>query len=554
MPKIARLIGSAGSGKTTELMRIMEGAMPGVGGDPRMIGLLSFTRAARQEFAERASAAHGIPVDSLTKEGYIRTGHSLCYKQLAVHAGQMITDSKADIEWLANSFGVPLRTTVDDDNGNQIYIGDERVSWSLNAWSMHRVTLKPLDEIVRRMAVSDPADAQDVSEVRVVADKYESLKRLDDRYDFSDLLLRFAGLSCSPTHGVSHVTPEGELPPVRAWLFDEQQDASPLLDAVCKRLISGPLVRWVYVVGDPFQAIYGFAGSSADCFLGWQADKQRIMPKSYRCPAPILALGEECLRKMTAAGGYFDRQVEPADHDGEVLRRDDLEDLTNLVNGDDEWLLIARTNYHASRLLGWCASHGIPARSVKAPDEPTARQRGMAALYGLEKGEMVAGEDWAAAVQLVPNRDRAGAQMLSRGTKTRWKRQDEDTERWDAVTMDDLPQIGGTPELAERIRSGAWQGLVDHGANWRDAAKRYGVDRVMRPRVRVGTIHSVKGMEADNVAVLTTTSRRVSDAAQEEDQHNEECRIAYVAVTRARRRLVIVNEGGTNSHRMEALQ
>ena len=551
--KMARLIGSAGSGKTTELMRIMEGAMPGVGGDPRMIGLLSFTRAARQEFAERASTAHGIPVDTLTREGYIRTGHSLCYRQLSVQAGQMITDCKADIEWLSGEFGVPLRTTLDDDNGNQVYIGDERVSWSLNAWNMHRVTLKPLEDVVRLMAISDPNDAQDVSEVRTVAYYYESIKRGSDRYDFSDLLLRFAGLSCSPKYGVSHVTPEGELPPVRAWLFDEQQDASPLLDAVCKRLISGPQVKWVYVVGDPFQAIYGFAGSSADCFLGWQADKQRIMPKSYRCPAPILSLGEECLRKMTAAGGYFDRQVEPADHDGEILRRDDLEDIGNLVSGNDEWLLVARTNYHASRLLGWCASNGIPAKSVKAPDEPTARQRGMAALYGLERGEMVAGKDWAAAVALLPIKDRTQTEMLTRGTKTRWKKKDEDTERWDAVTLEDMPQIGGTPKLVERIRSGEWQALVDHGKNWRDAAKKYGVDRAMRPRVRVGTIHSVKGMEADNVAVLTTTSKRVSESAQEEAQYNEECRIAYVAATRARRRLVIVNEGGVRGHCMEAL-
>jgi len=41
--QMARLIGSAGSGKTTELIKIMEGALPGVGGNPHAIGLLSFT-------------------------------------------------------------------------------------------------------------------------------------------------------------------------------------------------------------------------------------------------------------------------------------------------------------------------------------------------------------------------------------------------------------------------------------------------------------------------------------------------------------------------------
>ena len=549
--QMARLIGSAGSGKTTELIKIMQGALPGVGGNPHAIGLLSFTRAARQEAAERAASAWQVPVESLTRDGYIRTGHSVCHRQLGIQAGQMITDKKADLEWLANGFGVRLSTSIDDDNSNQVFIGDERVAWCLNVWNLHRVTLKPLDKVVEwKRRIDD--EGQDISEVISVAEQYESLKRIDDRCDFSDLLLRFAGIRCSPKHGISNVTPEGDLPPVQVWLFDEQQDASPLLDAVCKRLISGPLVRWAYVVGDPFQSIYGFAGSSAECFLGWPVQKQRIMPKSYRCPAPILRLGEECLRRMTPAGGYFDRGVEPADHDGVIERREDFEDIGPLLNGDDDWLLIARTNYQASRLLGLCASLGIPARSVKAPDEPTLRQRGLAALFSMEQGDMVSGRDWAAAVSLLPIKTRDGSEMLTRGTRTRWKNEDE-MQEWDAVSLVDLPQIGGTPQLSKMIASGEWQTLVDYGGNFRKAAKKYGLERAMRPRIRTGTIHSVKGMEADNVVVLTTTSKRVAWSAMEEGQHNEECRLAYVAVTRSKKRLVIVNEGGRTTPRMEAL-
>lgn len=549
-PKIARLIGSAGSGKTTELLRIMENALPGVGGDPHAIGLLSFTRAARQEAAERASSAWGLPVESLTRDGYIRTGHSVCYKQLAVQAGQMITDKKADLEWLANEFGVRLSSSIDDDNGNQVFIGDERVSWSLNAWNLHRVTLKPLDKVVEMLRKID-GDGQDIAEVQSIAYKYETLKRTSDRYDFSDLLLRFAGISCSPKYGVSYVTPEGDLPPVKAWLFDEQQDASPLLDAVCKRLISGSLVKWCYVVGDPFQSIYGFAGSSSECFLAWPAEKQRIMPKSYRCPAPILRFGEECLKRMSK--GYFDRGVEPADHDGTISRIEDFEDIGALLNGDDDWLLIARTNFQAGRLLGYCNSIGVPARSVKAPDEPSARQRGLAGLFRLEKRQMISGRDWAAAVALLPIRDATKTDLLTRGAKTRWKKEEE-TEQWDAVSVDDLQMIGGTEHLGKMIASGEWQTLVDYGGNFRKAALKYGVDRALRPRIRTGTIHSVKGMEADNVIVLTTTSKRVADAASFCDDHaDEEHRLSYVAATRAKRRLVIVNEGGRTTPRMEAL-
>jgi superfamily I DNA/RNA helicase len=57
--------------------------------------------------------------------------------------------------------------------------------------------------------------------------------------------------------------------------------------------------------------------------------------------------------------------------------------------------------------------------------------------------------------------------------------------------------------------------------------------------VRAGTIHSAKGAEADNVLWLTTTTQAVTNALDEPELRNAEIRVAYVAATRARQRLVI---------------
>lgn len=553
MVRIARLIGSAGSGKTTELIRIMEGARDGLGCDPTSIGLLSFTRAARQEAAERAAAAWNVTPESLTRDGWIRTGHSVCYRQLGLNSEQVISDKRADQEWLANAFGVRLATSIDDESGRQCWIGDPRVSWCLNAWDLHRASMVPLEEVVRRLAVSSGSDAQDVSEVITVAEHYEIAKNSDGRVDYTDFLSRFAGVSFSPRYGISRVTPEGELPPVQTWLFDEQQDASPLLDAVCKRLVSGPDVKWAYVVGDPFQAIYGFAGSNADCFLAWPAEKQKIMPKSYRCPKPILDLGEKCLQRMTREGGYFDRKVSPADHDGQVLHVTGFESLENLVKGDEEWMFVARTNFHCKRIFGFLGQLGIPARSTKANSEPTVRQRGMSALMRLEMGEGVSAVDWARAVDILPSRTKESVELLKRGSKKRWKSPAELASQ-EVVFPYDLIDVGCTDSLVKMILDGSWASYVDYGTTWRDGAKKWGIENAMSPRVMVGTVHSAKGMEAKNVVVLTTTSRIVANGEKEVDQSNEECRIAYVAVTRAKERLFVLNEGTSNlTPRMECL-
>ncbi len=547
--QIARLIGAAGSGKTTELLRIMEAALPKLGGDPLRLGFASFTRAARAEAVGRAAAAWGVSPGMLDGEGWFRTVHSTAKRCLGIGPGQLIGDKAPDIEWISNALGVKVSTNIDEETGRQKFVGGQEGA-ALNAWDHARNTLLPLDEVVRRSRRLDD-DVPDYAAVVRIAERYESAKRIEDRLDFSDLLLRFSGLRVHPTDGVQQVEPEGELPPVSAWLFDEQQDASPLLDAACKRLVSAESVKWCYVVGDPFQAIFGFAGSSAECFLGWPAEKERTMPKSYRCPKPILELGERCLRRMHK--GYFDRGVAPADHEGRIFDTETDVPLA-AARPDEEWLFIARTNFEAGRLYASLHAAGKPARWVKQPDGVTVRGQGLAALHALEKGKPVTGAEWGRAVELLPTVNKAKEPMLARGVKTGWAKKHADD--WDVIFPNELEKVGATAPLVEQIRSGKWCGLVDRGEEWRRHAERWGADLASNSRIRVGTIHSVKGMEADNVALLTTISRRVEQGRGDcHAQHDEECRIAYVGVTRARRNLYVVNEGrhGKPVPRMEVL-
>jgi superfamily I DNA/RNA helicase len=547
--KIARLIGGAGTGKTTELLRIMEAALGSLGGDPLKLGFASFTRAARAEAVARASKAWGVDESLLSVRGWFRTVHSTVYRCLGVSAGQLLTEKQADLEWLSQALGVRLGTQVDDDSGRQQFIGDPTVASALNCWSLCRSSLVPLAEVVRRARSVDD-NVPDYAAIVRVAERYETAKRLDARTDFTDMLLRFSGINVSPTEGVFDGTPEGDLPEVSAWLFDEQQDASPLLDAACKRLVSAPTVRWCYVVGDPFQAIYGFAGSTAECFLAWDADKVRTMPKSYRCPAPILALGEKCLRRMSR--GYFDRGIAPADHAGSVQEANDIDEVISKVDPHDDWLLIARTNFQANRLFAAMCARDKPVRWTSTSDGPHARAVGLQCLYALERGEPVTGIQWSRALELLPQKDKEKQAVIARGTKTLWKKP-ETVASWDLIFPSELEEVGATEMLQKAIASGEWISLVDRGGEWRRQADKWGAALAAEPKVRVGTIHSVKGAEADNVALLTTTSRLVAHGDEDVVQHDEECRIAYVAVTRAKKNLWIINEGKAGTPRMEVL-
>lgn len=265
MAQIAKLIGGAGTGKTRAMMEVIEEAKSRLGGSPFSVGFSSFTRAARAEAVSRAADAWGVPDETLSKQGWFKTVHSIAYSQIGIDHGQMLTDSKESVAWIANALGVPIGAVADDESNLTRYVGDKSAAAALNCWQLSRAKLEPVMDTVRRLArlgTLVPADA-----VKQYVQKYEEAKAKEDRLDFADLLARFSGYHFSLS-GIEKIEPEGELPEeVRAWVFDEQQDASALVDACCKRLAAGPNVKWVYLSGDPMQAIFGFGGSDSRFFL-----------------------------------------------------------------------------------------------------------------------------------------------------------------------------------------------------------------------------------------------------------------------------------------------
>jgi DNA helicase-2/ATP-dependent DNA helicase PcrA len=534
---VARLVGGAGTGKTTELLRIMEGAKAALGGSPFSIGFTSFTRAARAEAVARASAAWGVAPDVLSKHGWFRTVHSIAHRQLGVKKGELLDDSNESAEWVAQSLNVDVRSVIDDDSGYSRFVGDRSAAAALNVWEQSRSRLEPLEATIRRTSrMGDEVPSFAVCKQYI--DKYEMAKRLENRFDFTDLLARFSGVRFS-ADGWGETDPEGELPPnVKAWVMDEQQDASALVDRCCRRLASGPSVKWVFISGDPMQSIFGFGGSDSRFFMGWNVDKERVMQKTWRCPAPVLALGEACLKKMRS--GYWDRGIAPADHEGEVVRGGYAESIVRSLAPTDQTLVVARCNYTLDIWAEALAKAGLPFAKLKAKEQ-TKFIRAANALWALEHGQHCSPDDFAAAVDALP-----ATGNMNRGAKTLW-RQEDTIRRWEVILPGDLEEAGMKPEFADRLRKGDWGGLFHGSDRWRKAAQKYGAELASKPAIRIGTIHAAKGMEADTVVLSTTISRRIAEAQGiDAGQHDEERRIEYVGVTRARRRLIIGTEQGAD--------
>lgn len=539
MTQFARVIGGAGTGKTTHLLQIMEKVIDTGEVHPLQIGFVSFTRAAREEAAKRAGRIFKIPEATLTDKGWFKTLHAACYRQLGV-GKSLLTWNKKDKEWLSNALESKIRGLSKEEFPEPFERAYDAET-AIQIWDCSRNMLVPFREVWKRAASCDER-TPGLEYCERIVERYETHKSLDNRCDFTDLLGRYAGISFKLT-GPVFVNPQGEVPSVPVWFLDECQDNSALTDAVAKRLVSK--ARWVYLVGDPFQAIYGWSGASSKHFMSWDVppEKQRILQKTRRCPAPITELGE---RIISRCSDYFDRGIQPADHPGSIERISYQSPFSGLVNANESWLLIARTNFLASKLVKRIDSMGIPWLPTREGtgcrwDAPI-RNAALKAMAILELGEhaRIKLSDWQKIIKFLPSKEN-----LVKGAKKEWS--DYDGPDYE-IKIGDLIDHGATETLIQKIKNRKWRAEVPFATEYIEALHNYGEPVVNEPRIKIGTIHSVKGAEADNVLLLSTVSHQVNRSQEDQEGSDEERRVEYVAVTRARKRLFIATDSTAKFH------
>ena len=102
-----------------------------------------------------------------------------------------------------------------------------------------------------------------------------------------------------------------------------------------------------------------------------------------------------------------------------------------------------------------------------------------------------------------------------------------------------LAQLRGyVPELGDAVWYDTFTAINLNEISYIRAMLRRGEKITKTPRIRLSTIHSAKGGEATNVLLLTDLSSRVYDSYQRNP--DDESRVFYVATTRAKEKLVLV--------------
>jgi superfamily I DNA/RNA helicase len=525
--EVHRRIGAPGSGKTTFIVEALTGQKRKLNLAPEEIAMTTFTRIGRAEISERAAEEWGCSPERLTKgDGLFRTAHSLAMCQLGIKRSDII--------------GNPCKFLSENSSEPEDQCKKNLDVWEL-ARSMGLNVRKASEHIWKRGG--EYVDAEVVTHsIR----RYESLKKQEGLFDFHDLIGKFAGVKFCPSEGSVEVIPEGQVPQnIKVFAVDEAQDSSYLVDKVCKRLANADTVQYVLLCGDPFQSIHGFCGSDYKLFMGWDAHEE-VMPNSWRCPVEIFGHGEQCLRKMHE--GYFDRSVTPAKHKGSVQVVSTIHEALNSIEGKS--LLLTRCEYKLQEYSEVLSQRNIPFCNIdrRGSDKTST---GLSAIHSLANRKPIPASSWKEAVSLFVTRldDEV---TLERGAKASWEKKGV----WNglatvdliAPTEDYLTRAGCTELLAKKILEGKSEQYLAKKVQkraelWNRVARTHGAEQASDPDCKISTIHSAKGTEADTVVVSRSSSRRIAEATSQcRNTFDEECRVAYVAATRAKKKLVIVDD------------
>jgi superfamily I DNA/RNA helicase len=368
-------------------------------------------------------------------------------------------------------------------------------------------------------------------ETDAIIRKYEDQKRIWGKLDFTDILMKFAGIQADADLNLVQAYPEGAVPhEIRLWILDEYQDCSALLDAAAARLTE--TAEEVVMLGDTYQAVYGFSGSDWRVMRSHEvqakADGKRVLlNRSWRNPESVLSWGEEVLRQDR---NYEERRPTTERGAGTVGMIDSsvmMEGLEELAKTDT--MILGRTWFALDRVKGKLDQLGIPWKSCqekqKSRWEAPVKIAFVITMRLLRDGMKISEQDWRRICDELPQKWE-GKELFERGIKAKWKKME--CRHAETHGLGEVKEWGATEYFLEFVRDEIWRRdsalLIDM------AIEKYGVELVREPKIRIGSVHSVKGAEARNVFCLASSSERASGV---DTDFWEDLFLKYVAITRA---------------------
>ena len=568
---VTRLFGGPGSGKTTALLDRVDDMLDD-GVDINDILVVSYTRAAAAEVRERLGERLDRSPKSL--RGNVCTMHAKAYELLNLSRGDVVGEKHK--EEFCEEFGIEFedenksarrRSARSTTLGNKIIATSQWLQRTERdvadwydvpfKWDEEEVRLPPgIDENAQtgnKYTPTWPSD-DDRLDIPEAIRGWRAYKGEEGVVGFADMLER--------------VQQRSLLPAVDHLVIDEFQDITTLQYGVYDEW--KPHMDSVLIAGDDDQVVYAWQGADPNLLLDEDVDDDVVLPNSYRLPSRILNVVNTQISHIEKRQ---EKDLKPRKEGGsvEAVRSPSVLDLVRNVrmtmeeDDDGSIMCLFRARYQMFQFMDEFIGEGIPFTALTDQRMWTDRlQDYIGAIESLENDDAIGGLQ----------AKRLGEMLADSAFGT--GERDEYFDALDALEdregVDDLADMEVAPDFVDEHapfapgpRSAA--DMLTRVSNFQERsvdAYFSGSYRGTDPnRVRVGTIHSAKGREADHVFVATDLTEKVVEqmAASVEDpgsvpgdepftkrsdpipmMTDNERRVFYVGMSRARERLVLMED------------
>ena len=505
LPEKTTVFGPPGTGKTYTLEHIFS----------------SYTSSGRDDALyitySRSMASDARRRMDLSKE-YVSTFHSAFTRFLGWDMDSFLTDD--DYTEFARITGLKKTATIDINN-EEIEEEDEITQF-----------LRGYNYLYLKYGIEAEKHIHEMTKFYIngidfgyLFDKYNDFKFKKGKADYTDIITEvFKNIYVLPNLGL--------------LLVDEVQDMRPIMWKIIEKWYSSGKIEKLVVAGDDDQNIYYYDGADVRDMLKFASNTRKIyLNQSFRIPRQIRDVAMETLKQITTREK---KDFQPAEWDGKVIRLNNLEQaIRMLVNMEGSKFILARIKYYVlyvSKILN----------NLKYPYLTINPNHNYLSPYNMSAIELASifmdwpPKDFENMRKIIVN---LPANVLVRGIKSKFEERKYDKlpqnlfyktddyfnsfflKKFDKYEILDMMDIHVNKKNAIR-------NIISSG-------QKINVDQI----IKIDTIHAAKGREADNVLLIQNVPRSAYvEMFSDRNIYDSEHRIKYVAITRSRKTLILVND------------
>jgi|TARA_E500000331_G_scaffold80361_1_gene75971 DNA helicase-2/ATP-dependent DNA helicase PcrA len=477
---IRKILGPPGTGKTTKLLKYVQTFLK-LGTPIERIGYFAFTKKAATEAKERMLKL--FPQYGYRDLRHFQTLHSLAFTSLGMKKDNVMQSEH--YEEIGKTIGVQVSVYKGGEEETGYIDSDSEYFNLINIARIKDVSTK--DEYDTDLY----SDDMDYNLVEIIEAELNNYKKSFALYDFTDMIEKFIGSELCPKFDVVFIDEAQDLSPIQWKMYD-------IIKQNTKTMI---------LAGDDDQAIYGWAGADVQRFQEEPA-KEKILPQSYRVPIRVQQVADSIISQIDTR---IMKLWNPRNEEGHCEEVYDLDEV-DLTQG--KWLVLARTNYRLIKMKPYLMERGI---YFEYKERKSFSAKLWKAIRDFSR--------WTSGAQLTAPEikdifDYTGHEFVGE------EHLSYDCEYFDIDSNDTWYELfNADPEQVLYIRQ-----MLSNKEKLSEGA-----------RVKLSTIHSAKGGEADNVLLILDNTEKIREAIEKSpEKADEEHRVWYVGVTRTKQNLYIM--------------